>query len=63
MMKTFFIRALSEERLAETQLERVHIIDACLSWMMDENPLPKEELIETISAFLSGGLDKLYNRR
>lgn len=70
MMKTFFIRALAKERLAETQLERVHIIDACvagtlfdacLSWMMDENPLPKEELIETISAFLSGGLDKLYN--
>ena len=70
MMKTFFIRALSEERLAETQLERAHIIDACVAgalfdtcviWMMDENPLPKEELIETISTFLSGGLDKIYN--
>lgn len=72
MMKALFIQALSKERIADTKLERVNIIDACvagtlfdacLSWMMNDNALSKEDLIDTISDFLSGGLDKIYNEK
>lgn len=72
MMKGFFIRALAEERLADTKLEKVHIIDACvagalfdacLSWLLDDRALPKEELIDTVSEFLSGGLGQIYDCR
>lgn len=72
MMKALFIQALSKERIADTKLERVNIVDACvagtlfdacLSWMMNDNALPKEDLIDTISDFLSGGLDKIYNEK
>lgn len=68
----FNIRALAEERLADTKLDKVHIIDACvagalfdacLSWLLDDRALPKEELIDTVSEFLSGGLGQIYDCR
>lgn len=70
MMKALFIQALSAERLASTKLEKVNIIDACvagtlfdacLSWVRSDNSVSKDELIDTISDFLSGGLEKIYN--
>lgn len=71
MMKALFIQALSEERISDIEREKANMIDACvagalfdacLSWMMSGNELTKEDLIDTISAFLSGGLYKIYSR-
>jgi len=69
MMKQWFIQALSKERLADTKLEKADIIDACvagaafdacLGWLVTRNDLSKEELIDTVSDFLAGGLGKIY---
>lgn len=70
MMKNLFIQALSAGRLANTKLEKVDIIDACvagtlfdacLTWVLNDKAMSKDELIATISDFLSGGLSKIYN--
>lgn len=69
MMKQWFIKALTNKRLAHTKLEKVDIIDACvagvafdacLSWLTSENDLPEDELINTVSDFIAGGLAKIY---
>lgn len=70
MMKDLFIQALSAGKLASSKLEKVDIIDACvagtlfdacMTWVLNDRALSKEELIDTISDFLSGGLGKIYN--
>lgn len=72
MMKDLFIQALSAERLASTKLEKVDIIDACvagtlfdacMTWVLNDKALSKDDLIDTISDFLSGGLGKIYNNQ
>lgn len=37
------------------------LFDACMIWVMNEQILSKEEMIDTIGDFLSGGLGKIYN--
>lgn len=72
MMKDLFIQALSAERLASAKLEKVDIIDACvagtlfdacMTWVMNDKALSKEDLVDTISDFLSGGLGKIYTNQ
>lgn len=70
MIKELFIQALSAERLVNTKLDKVNIIDACvagalfdacMTWVMNDEILSKKDLIDTISDFLSGGLGKIYS--
>ena len=34
--------------------------DACLKWLQNSGDIKKEEAVEVISDFLSGGLGKIY---
>lgn len=69
LMKNLFIKALQKKRLADKKMEIVDIVDACvagaafdacLKWLQNSDDIKKEEAVEVISDFLSGGLGKIY---
>lgn len=69
-LKRLLIQALSCKRLANTQLDKIDIIDSCVAaiifdpclyWILCDHPAKQDILIDTISDFLSGGLNKIFN--
>ena len=69
LIKDLFIRALQRERLADSRMEVVDIVDACvagaafdacLKWIRNSDRIKREDAVDVISEFLSGGLGKVY---
>ena len=69
MIKNLFMEALARERLAQSKMEIVNFVDACVAgaafdacmmWLKDDNGISREEFVEIISTFLSGGLGRIY---
>ena len=53
--------AIRTRRTIEDACVAGTLFDAYMIWVMNEQILSKEEMIDTIGDFLSGGLGKIYN--
>ena len=65
-LKALLTQTLSEKQEHHTDRESIAIacvagalLDSCICWLLSDEP-DEELLIDTISAFLSGGLQKIY---
>ncbi|MBQ9686866.1 MAG: TetR/AcrR family transcriptional regulator [Oscillospiraceae bacterium] len=65
-LKALLTQALAEKQEHHTDREAIviacvagAILDSCVCWLLSDEP-DQELLIDTVSAFLSGGLQKIY---